>query len=111
MESHNISTSNILLKTLGDDILITVTLSTQIKDIGIEIKGSVPTTRCKNQILLETALTVLKSFVLEQFFLIKKLPQEIKDSNHEATNSTYVAMLMEQMEYLKEKNKIKNSVI
>ena len=54
-----------LLETLGDDILITVTLSTQIKDIGIENKDSVPATHCKNQVLLETELTLLKSFVQE----------------------------------------------
>ena len=111
MESNNVSTSNILLETLGDDIPITVTLSTPTKDIGIENKDSAPTTPCDNQVLLETELTALKSFVLEQFFLIKKLIQEIKDPNHEATNSTYFAMLMEQIEYLKEENEVKNSII
>ena len=71
------------------DILITVTLSTPTKDIRIENKDSAPTTPCNNQVTLETELTALKSFVLEQFFLIKK------------TYSTYVAMLMGQIEYLK----------
>ena len=54
------------------DIPITVTLSTSTKDIGIENKDSTPTTPCDNQVTLETKLTALKSFVLEQFFLIKK---------------------------------------
>ena len=54
------------------DIPITVTLSTPTKDIGIENKDSAPTTPCDNQVTLETELTALKSFVLEQFFLIKK---------------------------------------
>ena len=38
--------------------------------------------------------------------------QEIKKPNHEAANSTYVTMLMEQIEFLKEvENKVKNSII
>ena len=93
------------------DIPITVTLSTPTKDIGLENKDSAPTTPCDNQVTLETELTTLKLFVLEQFFLIKKTIQEIKDPNHEVANSTYVAMLMGQIEYLKEENKIKNSII
>ena len=69
------------METLYDDIPITVTLSTQTKDIGIENKNSAPTFPCDNQLPLETDLTALKSFVLEQFFLIKKSIQEIKDPN------------------------------
>ena len=42
------------LETLGDDISITVTLSTTTKDIEIENKDSAPTTPCDNQVLLET---------------------------------------------------------
>ena len=38
MENHNVSTSNILLEMLGDEILITVALSTPTKDIGTENK-------------------------------------------------------------------------
>ena len=63
---------------------------------------SAPTTPCDNQVPLETESTALKSFVVEQFFLIKKSIHEIKDSDDEAANSTYVFMLMEQIEYLKE---------
>ena len=111
MENHNVSTSNILLETLDDDIPITVTLSTPSRDIGIKNKDSAPTTPCDNQVPLETELAALKSFVVEQFFLIKKSIKEIKDPNHEAANSTYVVMLMEQIEYLKEENNIKNSII
>ena len=102
VEIHNVSSSNILLETLHGDILITVTLSTQSRDIKIENKDSAATNSCDNQVSLETELTAPKSFVLEQFFLIKKSIQEIKDPNHEAANSTYVIMLMEQTEYLKE---------
>ena len=78
MENHNVSTSNILLETIGDDIPITVTLSTPTKYIGIENNESAPTTPCDNQFLLETKLTAFKSFMLRQFFLIKKSIQEIK---------------------------------
>ena len=101
MENHNVSTSNILLEMLGDDISITVALSTPTKYIGIENADSAPITPCNNQFPLETELAALKSFVLEQFFLIKKSIQEIKDPNHEAANSNYVALLMDQIEYLK----------
>ena len=100
MENHNVSTSNILLETLDDDIPIAVTLSTPSRDIGIKNKDSAPTTPCDNQVPLETELAALKSFVVEQFFLIKK-SIKIKEPNHEAANSTYVVMIMEQIEYLK----------
>ena len=76
MENHNVSTSNILLETLDDDIPITITLSTPSRDIGIKNKDSASTTPCDNQVPLETELAALKLFVVEQFFLIKK---EIKD--------------------------------
>ena len=111
MENHNVSTSNILMETLDDDIPIAVTLSTPSRDNGIKNKDSTPTTPCDNQVLLETQLAALKSFVVEQLFLIKKSVKEIKDPNHEAANSTYVVMLMEQIECLKEENKFKNSII
>ena len=101
MENHNVSTSNILLEMLGDDIPITVALSTPTKYIGIENIDSAPTTPWNNQFPLETELTALKSFVLEQFFLIKMSIQEIKDPIHEAASSTYVALLMDQIEYIK----------
>ena len=64
MENHNISTNNILLEILGDDIPITVTLSTPTKDMGIENKDSALTTPCNNQVSLETELTYLNFFVL-----------------------------------------------
>ena len=70
MGNHIASTSNILLEMLDDDILITVTLNTRIKDIGIENKNSVPTSPCYNQFLSETELTTLKSFLLSQLLLI-----------------------------------------
>ena len=77
------------METLTDYIPITVNLST----------------------LLETKLTALNSFVSEQLFLIKNLMQEIKDPNHEATNTTYIATLTEQIDYLKEEIKVKNYII
>ena len=61
MENHNVSTSNILLETLDDDIPITVTLSTPSRDIGTKIKDSAPTTSCDNQVPLETELAAVKS--------------------------------------------------
>ena len=55
-------------------------------------------------------MTALKSIVPEQFFVIKKFMQEITDPNHESANSTYVAMLREQREFLKEEQFLKNSI-
>ena len=78
------------MELLDDDILITVTLSTPLRDIGTKNKDSSPTTSSDNQDPLETELAALKSFVMEQFFLIKKSIKEIKDLNHEAAN--YVIM-------------------
>ena len=67
MENHNVPISNILLETPGDNIPITVTLSTPTKYIGRENKNSAVTISChNNQVSLETELTDLKSFVLEQ---------------------------------------------
>ena len=66
MENHNAPISNILLETPGDNIPITVTLSTPTKYIGRENKNSAVTISCDNQVSLETELTDLKSFVLEQ---------------------------------------------
>ena len=94
MENHNVSTSNILLEKLDDEISITVTLSTIFIDIGIENNVSTPTTPCDNQFLLETELTALKSFALEPFFLINRSIQEIKYPNNEAANSCQQLMLL-----------------
>ena len=66
MENHNVPISNIFLETPGDNIPITVTLSTPTKYIGRENKNSAVTISCDNQVSLETELTDLKSFVLEQ---------------------------------------------
>ena len=86
MANHNVSTSNIILETLGDDIPTITTISTPTKVIDIENKYSAPTTPCDNQVPLETESTALKLFVIDQFFLIKKSIQEIKVPNHEAAN-------------------------
>ena len=72
MENHNLSISNILLETFGDDIPITVTMSTPTKNVRMKNKDSAPTTHCNYKVLLETELTALKLLVPEQFFLIKK---------------------------------------
>ena len=56
-------------------------------------KDSAPKTICDNQVQLETESTALKSFVVGQFFLIKKSIQEIKDPNHEVTNSPQTEVL------------------
>ena len=61
MENHSISAGNILLETLDDDILITVTLGTPTKDIGVENKDSALTTPCDNHVPLKIELTALKS--------------------------------------------------
>ena len=90
-----------LLKTLANDFRITITLSTPTKDIGIGNKYSAPTSLCDNKIPLKTELVAFKSFTLEQFFLTKNLIQEFKDLNHETGNSIYIAMIMEQVESLK----------
>ena len=63
MENHNVSTSNILLETLDDDIAIAFTLSTPSRDIGIKNKDSAHTTPYDNQVPLVTELAALKSFV------------------------------------------------
>ena len=54
MENHNVSTSNILLETLDDDIPIAVALSTPSRYIGVKNKDSAPTIHCDNQVSLET---------------------------------------------------------
>ena len=58
MENHNVSTSKILLETLDEDILITVTLSTPTKDIGIENKGLTP----NDHVLAEVNAQISKVF-------------------------------------------------
>ena len=64
-----------------------------------------------NPALLETELTALKSVVLEQFFLIKKSMLQIKEPSHDAASSSYVDMPMEQIDFLKEENKVNSSII
>lgn len=72
MENHITPTGKIFLETLGDDSPITVTLSAPTKGIGMENKELAPTIPCNNQIPLEAELNPLKSFVPEEFSLIKK---------------------------------------
>ena len=74
MESHNISPSNILLENVDENIPMSVNLTTPTKDIEIGSKSLVTNP-------LETELIALKSFVLKQFYLIKKLIPDIKERN------------------------------
>ena len=60
---------------------------------------------------MEIELNALKSFVPEQFFLITKSIQEVKDHNHEVSNSTFASLLKEHVEFPKEENKVKSSII
>ena len=74
MESHNISLSNILLENVDENIPMSVNLTTPTKDIETGSKSLVTNP-------LETELIAVKSFVLKQFYLIKKLIPDIKERN------------------------------
>ena len=101
MESHNNSTKNILLENIAANIPMSVILTTLTKYNETAIKSSA-TNPCKSS--LETKLITIKSFLFEQFYLTKKWFQDIKYTNHETKNSSYVTKPMEHMEYPKEKN-------
>ena len=61
---------------------------------------------------LSTEINALKSFVLEQVFVIKKTLQDIKElPNNKETNNGYVTSLTDQINFLKEENKTKNTII
>ena len=60
---------------------------------------------------LKAELIALKMFVTEQFYLIKQQvgnPNRTVDSNY---NDNYIKLLNDQLDYLKEENKAKNSII
>ena len=61
---------------------------------------------------LSTEINALKSFVLEQVFVIKKTLQDIQElPNNKETNNGYVTSLTDQINFLKEENKTKNTII
>ena len=61
---------------------------------------------------LSTEINALKSFVLEQVFVIKKTIQDIQERpNNKETNNDYVTSLTAQINFLKEENETKNTII
>ena len=59
-----------------------------------------------------TEINELKSFVLEQVFVIKKTLQDMQElPNNKETNNGYVTSLTDQINFLKEENKTKNTII
>ena len=61
---------------------------------------------------LSTEINALKSFVLEQVFVIKKTLQDIQElPNNKETNNGYVTSLTDQINFLKEDKKTKNTII
>ena len=79
-----------------------------------EIKEQVTLIQDLNEKLLSltTEINALKSFVLEQVFLTKKTLQDIQElSNSKETNNGYVTSVTDQINFLKEENKTKNTII
>ena len=61
---------------------------------------------------LSTEINALKSFVLEQVFVITKTLQDIQElPNNKETNCSYLTSLTDQITFLKEENKTKNTII
>ena len=61
---------------------------------------------------LSIEINALKSFVLEQVFIIKRTIQGIQERpNKKETNNVYVTSLTEQINFIKEENKTKNTII
>ena len=61
---------------------------------------------------LSTEINALKSFVLEQVFVINKTLKDIQElPNNKETNNSYVTSLTDQINFLKEENKTKNTLI
>ena len=61
---------------------------------------------------LSTEINALKSFVLEQVFVIKKTLQDMQElPNNKETNNGYVTSLTDQINFLKEDSKTKNAII
>ena len=78
------------------------------------IKEQVTLIQGLNEELLShsTEINALKLFVLEQVFVIKKTIQDIQElPNNKETNNGYVTSLTDQINFLKEENKTKNTII
>ena len=61
---------------------------------------------------LSTEINALKSFVLEQVLVTKKTMQDIQDRpNNKETNTDYVTLLIDQINFLKEENNTKNTIM
>ena len=61
---------------------------------------------------LSTEINALKSFVLGQVFVIKKTLQDIQElPNNKETNNGYLKSLTDQINFLKEENKTKNTIV
>ena len=59
---------------------------------------------------LKTELVALKSFVIEQLHFIKQSIHEPKE-HQKNIQDAYISSLLEQVDYLKDENKTKNSII
>ena len=60
---------------------------------------------------LKTELVALKSFIIEQLHFIKQSIHEPKERQKNIQQDAYISSLLEQVDYLKDKNKTKNSII
>ena len=60
---------------------------------------------------LKTELVALKSFVIEQLHFIKQSIREPKEHQKNIQQDAYISSLLEQVDYLKDENKTKNSII
>ena len=60
---------------------------------------------------LKTELVALISFVIEQLHFIKQSIRETKEHQKNIQQDTYISSLLEQVDYLKDENKTKNSII
>ena len=79
-----------------------------------KIKEQITLTQDLNEKIVSpsTEINALKSFVLDQVFIIKKTKQDIqKHPNNKETNNDYVMWLIDEIKFLKEENKKKNSII
>ena len=106
-KSHNVKNPHYLI----DDSIPLFDLETHRVN---PIKEQVTLIQDLNEKLLSlsTEINALKSFVLEQVFVIKKTLQDIQElPNNKETNNGYVTSLTDQINFLKEDKKTKNTII
>ena len=60
---------------------------------------------------LKAELVALKSFVIEQLHFIKQSIREPKEHQKNIQQDAYISSLLEQIDYLKDENKTKSSII